>query len=329
MATLEVTHPTMLDVIRRTAPDGKIDQVAEFLSLMNPMIEDMPMKEGNLPTGHRSTIRTGLPTVTWRKLNGGVVPSKSRTAQIDHSCGMLEAYAEVDKALAELNGNSAAWRWSEDKAFVESMAQEHASTLVYGNEGTEPEAFTGFAAHYNDQSAENACNILTSAATPDSTDNTSIWLIAWGDEIHGIYPKGSTTAGIQVSDLGEHTLGDSTNGLYQGYRTHYKLNTGLRIGDWRYAVRINFDLEDVISSAATGPDLPDLMAQATDIIPSLAGRKPVFYANRSAMSKIRQQIEYKSRNTAKWEDVGGRPVMQYLGIPVRRCDAIQSTESGL
>jgi hypothetical protein len=47
------------------------------------------------------------------QLNYGVASSKSRTAQVTDSCGMLEAYAEIDKALADLNGNSAAFRLSE------------------------------------------------------------------------------------------------------------------------------------------------------------------------------------------------------------------------
>ena len=32
---------------------------------------------------------------------------------------MLEAYAEIDKALADLNGNSAAWRQSEELPHIE------------------------------------------------------------------------------------------------------------------------------------------------------------------------------------------------------------------
>lgn len=67
----------------------------------------MPFVEGNLPTGHKTTIRSGLPSATWRLLNYGVQPSKSTTVQVTDSVGMLETYAEVDKSLADLNGNTA------------------------------------------------------------------------------------------------------------------------------------------------------------------------------------------------------------------------------
>ncbi|MFP5465878.1 MAG: major capsid protein, partial [Gammaproteobacteria bacterium] len=176
--------------------------------------------EGNLPTGHRTTIRTGLPTPTWRKLYGGVQPTKSRTVQVTDSCGMLEAYAEVDKALADLNGNTAAFRLSEDMAHIEGMNQEFASTLIYGNEGSEPEAFTGLAARFNDQAALNGENIITSAATPDANDNTSIWLVGWGaNTVHGIYPKGSI-GGIQMEDKGQVTIEsiDGAGGRMEAYR---------------------------------------------------------------------------------------------------------------
>ena len=62
-------------------------------------------------------MRTGLPTATWRQLNYGVPSSKSATVQVRDATGMLETYAKIDKALADLSGNSAAWRMSEGNAF--------------------------------------------------------------------------------------------------------------------------------------------------------------------------------------------------------------------
>ena len=130
MAALAVTAATLSDWARRVDPDGKIAKIVEILNLTNPILEDMPFVMGNLPTGHRTTIRSGLPSVTWRLLNYGVQPSKSRTVQVTDTIGMLEAYAEVDKVLADLNGNTPAFRLSEDKAFIEAMNQEMASTLI-------------------------------------------------------------------------------------------------------------------------------------------------------------------------------------------------------
>jgi hypothetical protein len=332
MSTLATTHPTLLDITKRLDPNGKIDTIAEMLNQTNEILQDMVWLEGNLPTGHRTTIRTGLPTPTWRKLYGGVQPTKSTTAQITDTCGMLEAYAEVDKALADLNGNTASFRLSEDRAHIEGMNNEFSSTLFYGNESTEPEAFTGFSPRFNDQSAQNGDNILTSAATPDGSDNTSIWLVVWGpNTVHGIYPKGSK-AGLQHEDKGQVTIEDvdGSGGRMEAYRSHYRWDCGLTVRDWRYVCRISIDQEDLVKNASSGPDLIDLMTQAVEIIPSLSMGRPAFYCNRTVKSFLRRQIMNKvASSTLTMEQVAGKHVTMFDGIPVRRCDAILNTESGI
>ena len=74
-------NPTLADVIKRTEPGvnggpGKIATIVEMLTETNEILQDMTYVEGNLPTGHKSTIRTGLPSAAWRMLNYGVQPSK-------------------------------------------------------------------------------------------------------------------------------------------------------------------------------------------------------------------------------------------------------------
>ncbi len=332
MSVLAATHPTLLDVTKRLDPEGKIDTIAEILSQTNEILDDMVWLEGNLPTGHRTTVRSGLPAPTWRKLYGGVQPTKSTTVQVTDACGMLEAYAEVDKALADLNGNSAAFRLSEDRAHIEGVNQEFASTLFYGNEANEPEAFTGFGARFNDQSAANGENILTDAATPDGNDNTSIWLVVWGpNTVHGIYPKGSK-AGLDMNDKGQVTIEnvDGNGGRMEAYRTHYRWDCGLSVRDWRYVVRINIDQENLVKNAASGPDLIDLMTQAVELVPSLSMGRPAFYANRTVRSFLRRQIANKvAASTLTIEQVAGKHVTMFDGIPLRRCDAITNTEAGI
>ena len=112
---------TLVDLVKRQDPDGKIATIAEILNETNEILDDMVWMEGNLPTGHRTTVRTGIPAPTWRKLYGGVQPTKSTTAQVTDNTGMLEAYAEVDKALADLNGNTSEFRLSEDMAHIEGI----------------------------------------------------------------------------------------------------------------------------------------------------------------------------------------------------------------
>ncbi len=328
MATLAVTNPTLLDVSKRLDPNGKIDTIVELLNQSNEVLTDMSWVEGNLPTGNKTTVRTGLPTPTWRKLYGGVQPTKSTTAQITDSCGMLEAYAEVDKALADLNGNSAAFRLSEDAAHIEAMSQEHASTLFYGNEGNEPEAFTGLAPRYNSLSAQNTDNIID-AFSGSGGDLTSIWLCVWGPQTgFGIYPKGSQ-GGLQMSDKGQVTIEnvDGAGGRMEGYRTHYRWDAGLTVRDWRYFVRIaNIDVSE-LNTIANTKNIINWMVQATERIPSFGKGRAAFYMNRTLREKLRLGILERVSSNLSWETVSGKRVMTFDDIPVRRTDALINTES--
>src|SRR5262252_6801849 len=131
MATLSATALTMADWAKRMDDDDKTSAIVELLSQSNEILDDMLVVEGNLPTGHKTTVRTGLPTASWRLLNYGVQKSKSTTAQVIDSCGNLEAFSDIDKDLADLNGNTASFRMSETRAFLEAMSQQMAQTLIY------------------------------------------------------------------------------------------------------------------------------------------------------------------------------------------------------
>lgn len=329
MATLSAANPTLLDLAKMTDPDGKIAQIVEILNETNEILDDMSFVEGNLQTGHRTTIRTGIPEPTWRKLYGGVQPNKGTTTQVTDSCGMLEAYAEVDKALADLNGNTAEFRLSEDRTHLEGMNQAVADALFYASETTAPEKFTGLAPRFNSTTAANGENIVLGGGS--DTDNTSIWLVVWGpNTVHGIVPKGSK-AGLQMTDKGQVTIEsiDGAGGRMEAYRTHYRWDVGLSVRDWRYIVRIpNIDKSLLSKNAATGADLIDLMTQAIEKIPSLGMGRPVFYCSRTIRSFLRRQIANKVTNsTLAMDTVAGKRVVTFDGIPVKRCDALAADES--
>ena len=334
MTTLAATNPTLLDLAKAVDPDGKIAAIVEILNEQNEILTDMTWLEGNLTTGNRTTQRTGIPAPTWRKLGGGVQPNKATTVAITDNTGMLEAYAEVDKALADLNGNTSAFRLSEDRAHIEGMNQELAETLFYGNEGTEPEAFTGLAPRFNAlTSAESGDNIINGSGS--GSDNASIWLIVWGpNTIHGIVPKGSV-AGLQHTDKGQVTIedasGGSNTGRMEAYRSHYRWDAGLTVRDWRFVVRIaNIDRSALLRTGASGALLADLMFQAIDLVPNMSMGRPAFYMDRTVRTMLRRQLVGAAGvlgSTLTIEQVGGVPVVSFQGVPIRRCDALSADEA--
>lgn len=328
MATLSTSALTLIDWAKRKDPNGKTAPIVELLGQTNAILEDMLWKEGNTETGHLVTVRTGLPSVTWRLLNAAVTPSKSHTAQIQEMAGNLEAWSEVDVDLAKLNGNVKAFRASEGEAFVEAMSQEMAGTIINGNSGTSPEEFTGFAPRYGTLTSTNPIsqNVLSGGGS-SGTDQTSVYLAGWGNnKVFGVFPKGSK-AGLQHNDYGEQTVTGSTGiggSKLRAYQERYKWQGGLVVADWRYAVRIcNIDQSALVAKSSAA-DLPELMIKATYRIPSLKSCKPVFYMNRTVMQMldIQRRDDVISGGQLTYKDVDGKRVPHFREIPIKIVDQI-------
>lgn len=336
MATLAATNLTLADWAKRTDPNGTVPIIAELLSQTNEILEDAVFKEGNLPTGERVVIRTGLPTVYWRALNQGIPSSKSTTAQVDEACGILEARSEVDKDLAMLNGNTAQFRLSEDTAFLEAMNQTQATTMFYGNPATEPKAYLGLAPRYSSTSAGNGANVMSSAGS-NAAANTSVYLVVWGDNtVYCPFPKGSK-AGLVHEDLGEQTVYDSSNRM-QAYATRYQWKNGLVVKDWRYVVRIcNINTTDLIAgtngqAASAGTNLIKMMSRALYRIPNLSMGRAAFYMNRTVHSGLAIQAMDKSQYVLKVNEglsQFGMPNawLSFQGVPIRKVDSLINTEA--
>jgi hypothetical protein len=330
MATLATTVLTLADWAKRLDPNGKVPVIVELLSQSNEVLTDMLWKEGNLPTGEVTTVRTGLPTVYWRMFNQGTSSSKSTTAQITEACGMLEAWSEVDCDLAELNGNVGAFRLSEAQAFIEAMNQEMAQTLFYGNSGTAPEEFNGLAIRYSSTTAGNGKNVLSGSG--NGSDNSSVWLVGWGQNTcFGVFPKGSS-AGLKHEDLGKVTV-EVTAGVagsrMRAYQDHWQWKAGVVLKDWRYTVRIaNIDISNLVAKSSAA-DLTELMIKAIHRIPNMGMCKPVFYMNRTCieMLDIQRRDDVISGGGLTWETVDGKRSASFRGIPIRTVDALTETEA--
>lgn len=344
MATIGSVALTYADWGKRMDEGYKVAAIIELLSQTNEILDDMLVVEGNLPTGHKTTIRTGIPQATWRLLNSGVPYAKSTTAQIVDTCGNLETYAVIDKDIADLNGNTAEFRLSEVRAFLQGMSQQVASTIIYGNQFTNPERFTGLAPRYstvNTANSQTAANVLNGGGT--GSTNTSIWLTTWGsDTLHGTFPKGKVT-GLQHKDQGEWPVTDSSGNTYQAYRDHFKWEIGMVLRDWRYTARIaNIDVTQLTGVSAANLinlmvralyRLPTAPAMATAIQSSDSPRvrgnmgRCVFYCNRVVRTYLDLQAMNKTNILLRLEEFDGKVITTFRGVPVRTCDAILNTEA--
>ena len=344
MATVGSLALTYADWAKRMDDGYRVASIIELLSQTNEILDDIIVMEGNLPTGHKTTVRTGLPQATWRILNAGVPNAKSTTAQIIDTCGNLETYAVIDKDIADLNGNTAQFRLSEVRAFLEGMSQQVAATLIYGNQHLNPERFTGLAPRYSTvtaSSAQTAANVLDAGGT--ASTNTSMWIVTWGaDTIHGIFPKGKMT-GLQHKDMGEWPVADASGNTYQAYRDHFKWEIGLTLRDWRYTARIaNIDVTQLTGVSAANLinlivrglyRLPTAPASATTIqtsdTPEVRANmgRVVIYCNRIIRTYLDLQAMNKTNVLLTLREFNGKTITQFRGIDVRTCDAILNNEA--
>lgn len=327
MAAIGYTFPTLLDQAKRLDPNGSVANIVELLAQRNPVIADAVAMEGNLPTGHRFTSRTGLPSTSWRRFNEGIAASKSRTSQFTESIGMLASRSEVDCDLAKLNGNEAAFRASEDRAHLAAMANEAEASIFYAStEGSTPNEIQGLSPRFDaltglDQSGQ----IVDFEAGNDDT-NTSIWFVVWGEDgAFLVYPKGSM-AGIESHDMGEQYVTDSggTN-KFRAYVTDYSWKFGVCVRNWRNVARLaNVDTAE---SAVADTLLPKMIETFYKLDNPSAG-KLCIYANRTVRSLLHRQARYATTgSTLSLTNIEGKEIVTFMGAPIRTADALIDTEA--
>ena len=334
---------TSLDLVRRLDPNGSIADLVESMAQSNEIHDDIPWIECNNGTGHLTSVRTGYPSGTWRKLYGGVLPGKSTAKQVMETTGMLEAYSEIDKSLADINNNSAKWRLSEERGYTEGLNQDLAYGIFYNDTAIDPEKILGLGPRFDTPTADEdqvGSQIIDGGGS--NSDNTSLWLIVWGpDTVHGLYPKGSKM-GLVIEDKGQVTVGDATNGYYEAYRTHYKWDVGFCVRNWKAIVRIaNLDISNLATAGAdtdVSANLMNLMLEAEDRIPTrlYALGKPVWYGNKRVRTALKKQLLNRANTLIALEQLTGtggiiRPTktLTFDGIPLRQVDKIGIAEAAL
>jgi len=340
MATIGAQFLTLADLYKRTMADrgAQIAAVIEILARLSPLARDAIAVQCNLATKHLTTVRTGLPEATWRRLYQGVQPTKSTTAQVEDTTGMLEAWSEIDSKLVDLSGNPAALRLSEAVAFIEGMTQQFETAIFYENTATKPEALLGLHPRFSVAGTDPYGKQIVKGGGSGS-DNTSIWFVTWGENTcHLLYPMGSM-AGLQRDDKGKGIKQNSDGSVYDVHREKFTWDCGLSVRDPRYIARVcNIDASDL--AGGTPPQLIPLMIEAYHLLQNTyAGQlsanmespgamRTVVYCNRLIAKHLHLQARLDVKNsTLKIENVEGRPITTFEGIPIHVTDALVNTEA--
>ena len=322
-------YDTLADHAKQVDPSGNIGEYVEALAQENEIVADMPYIQANKMTSHQYSVEVGLPTVYWKMLGAGVLASNGQFAQIEDACAMLESWSIVEKELADLGGQPAKYRMNKAKQHLSSMGIELASTYFYGA-AANPEEFIGLSPRYSSTSAVNGSNIINGNGT--GNDNSSVWLLGLGEgKIHGIFAQG-TKAGIDREDHDkqiEQNWGGVTGAQAVVYKEQFKVKCGLAVADWRYGARgANIDISNLVSKTSAA-DIMEMMIKMIYRMPNMNGGKFKFYMNRT----LQEFLDIHGRDLVvagggiTFDNVAGKRVMNFRGVPIGRCDALTEAEA--
>lgn len=335
MATIGNSYLGLIDLYKRQGRDRSLLPVIEALNTINPLGEDANYVEANQGTSNISTIRTGLPAVTWGKLYQGIPSSKSTTTQVTDTTGFVEGRSQVDERLLQLSKNPGAVRMSEAQPFLEAIAQDVQTNFFYSDDAITPERFKGLGARYNSLSN---VNVVDGGGV--GSDNTSIWFVTWGDQQTSlIYPEG-TAGGISRVDRGSQQVADDLGNYYFAKVEEFRQHVGVTVRDWRFNARLaNLDVSDMKAGSV------DVYQKMTDTYYKLQGRRnknmrnggmvsmgrTVIYMNRTVLNTLDQLATNNGASDnfirLRPTEVEGREVMTWRGMPIRETDALIEAEA--
>jgi hypothetical protein len=95
------------------------------------------------------------------------------------------------------------------------------------------------------------------------------------------------------------------------YRTHYRMDAGLTVRDWRYAARVcNIDVSDLATVANT-KNLINSMIKAAERIPSFGGRPRLLVRQPPHSRVTASRHPREDRDNLTWESVSGKRIMTF------------------
>ncbi len=337
MAVKGNTVLTYRDLMSGLKGDKTFDhEIVELMVQQNPILDDMVVTEANDGTSNKTTIRTGLPTATWRQFYEGVQASKGSKQQIRNTAGQVASKLEIDAQLYDQAPDKSALLFDEIEAHSATMMNEMADCLFYGNIGTEPKKFNGL------------CNFFRTLGGATSTDDTeskhyvfsaksttqastaalrSIWLVGWGNKsVRCFYPRGSK-GGMQKGEFKKVDITATDGSSYEAYRQYLYWSLGLDVRDFRYAGRVANLQSDEMFDTSGVPEYIEILRRMMTRVKS-DGVKQVWYMDRLSWEAVGVWLARKTMtNAIGFKDLQERPTETLFGLPVRICDALNTNET--
>jgi hypothetical protein len=341
MATRTLTDRENLYLAAKMSHNNEIIDVAEVLNESNDIIADAIVQRGNDITSHVISRRTALPAVNWVKAGNGWNATTGLLNQVREEMGMLKARYLCPEDVMRLQPNPAKYRQQQERAYIESMGQELANTLV-GNVASgalnpttrPPEEFAGFQYRLNSLATTDTNYVANNGGT-NAGGHSSIYFVQWKPGgVYLIHPRNTDGGGLKKMDKGlVYTSGDNaiasttatapnpTNQLW-AYITEFAWDVGLCVEDTRCVKR----LANIDTAAGSSDSLDE--DKIIEVRNNFKSNETIYmYCNETIFTQL--QILAKDKTNVHWTEQNpfGKPQLYFLDMPVRRCDAITNVEA--
>lgn len=317
-------NPVTLADFEGLTSDKPTRQLIHTIRDYTPIFDQAVVQAGNDGFGDRGKIITTYPEGQLRAFNEGWDTEKVHGADVRYRAGMMRTRSEVDRDLynTRKEGERDAWRFRKDQGFMRGLARKVVQTIFYGSSASNPRGVDGLATIVTPSNEAFANRIVPGGGTTDDKQ-TDIWLINWDPEaLFCFYPQYGSSAGLRVENMGEQYAFDSQGKRFLALITEFAWDLGVALYDPEKIVRIanvdtaKFSIDNKKGDGAA--NLIDLMTQAVEMLPDDQTGRVAFYMNDAVRSVLRRQIVNKDNVLLNMDEVAGRKVLTFAGVPVHK-----------
>lgn len=312
---------TLADFAAANNTEKKYRVLCDTIRDYSAFFDQAVIQAGNDGTGDRGQVITSYPEGEAVAYNEGWDAEKSAGVRVRYDSARIASRSTVDKALYDSRDprERDAWRLQQDLAFSRGLTRGVLRRVLYGNRAQDPRDINGLLNIVTPTNDAFKYRLIDAKGTSDGK-LTDILLVNWdAKDCFLFYPQFGANLGLKVEDTGEHYETGTNGKKMRALFTEFEWQLGIAVYNPERVVRIaNVDVSKLTKKNTQGPDLLDLMIQALERLPDEQEGRVSFYMNDNTRSFLARQILNKDNVLLSLDEVAGRKVLSFRGVPIQR-----------
>jgi len=286
---------------------------------MDDFFMDAPAKEASDGLYHRFRRLTSVPSGTARAFYQGVAATRVTTQPVLEPVGLMESRSEVDTDEIDTLVNGTEERRARDMGNLKGLGKSILGQFVSGSKGA-GDQIDGIETRLSSTVSSTALNVKSAGG---STALTSILVVEWdlNEGCFLAYPPGfakGSTYGIQVVNRGQEKCFDGSSNPYYSYVTQFKAwyafccANELKVGR---VANVESSITSTYGFAAAIEPLIQILEEC-----KFNYQNTRIYVNETIGAQITNEARQVSNHLWGTEEIFGRKVRTFQGIPIRVID---------